>query len=65
MFSLNIYSVIDNAGLPLCDLRGNQLELKEVVQMLFNFKKILESKLQRKVSFPQEKVANETVWTEL
>jgi hypothetical protein len=31
MFSLYEYPIIAKAGLPLCELHGNQLELKEVV----------------------------------
>jgi hypothetical protein len=31
MFSLYEYPVIGKAGSPLCELHGNQLELKEVV----------------------------------
>jgi hypothetical protein len=39
MFSMYEYPIIDKAGFPLCDLYGDQLELKEVVQMHFIFKK--------------------------
>ena len=31
MFSLYDYPIVGKAGLPLCELHGNQLELKEVV----------------------------------
>jgi hypothetical protein len=31
MFSLYKYPIIVKAGLPLCELHGNKLELKEVV----------------------------------
>jgi hypothetical protein len=31
MFSLYEYPVIGKAGLPLCELHGNQFELKEVI----------------------------------